>query len=222
MSPDERPRKLLPYVAGALVLVFLALRVLASWGGAETPAVALDGARPQAVPKQDSGDRRIWVHVAGAVRRPGLYRVAPDARAGTAVDAAGGVARRADLRAINLATKLRDGQQVIVPARGERAAVAPGTAAPPGGAAVGPGGATAAPGAGPAAPGGAAPAGAKVSLSTATVEQLDGLDGIGPTLAQRILQWRDAHGGFKSVEQLREVEGIGEKRFEALRSAVQP
>jgi competence protein ComEA len=61
-----------------------------------------------------------------------------------------------------------------------------------------------------------------VSLSTATVEQLDALDGIGPTLAQRILQWRDAHGGFKSVDQLREVEGIGEKRFEALRSAVQP
>jgi competence protein ComEA len=64
--------------------------------------------------------------------------------------------------------------------------------------------------------------GAKVSLSTATVEQLDALDGIGPTLAQRILQWRDTHGGFKSVEQLREVDGIGEKRFAALREAVEP
>jgi competence protein ComEA len=214
MAPDERPRKLLPYLAVAVVLVFLALRVMGSTGGAETPAVALDGAGPQAAGRPASRGRRIWVHVAGAVRRPGLYRVAADARAGTAVDAAGGLARRADLRAINLAATVRDGQQIIVPARGERAA----TAAP-----AAPGGAATAPGAGAAAPGGAAPAGAaKVSLATATVEQLDGLDGIGPTLAQRILQWRDAHGGFKSVEQLREVEGIGEKRFEALRSAVMP
>jgi competence protein ComEA len=215
MAPDERPRKLLPYLACAVVLVFLAMRVLGSSGGAETPAVALDGARPQAAGKPATAHRRIWIHVAGAVRRPGLYRVAVDARAGAAVDAAGGVARRADLRAINLAATLRDGQQVIVPARGERAAVgAPGTAAPAGAAPV--------PGTAGAAPGSAAPAGAKVSLATATVEQLDGLDGIGPTLAQRILQWRDAHGGFKSVEQLREVEGIGEKRFESLRAAVEP
>jgi competence protein ComEA len=221
MAPDERPRKLLPYLAGAVVLVFLAMRVLGSSGGGETPAVALDGARRQAAPKQDSGGRRIWIHVAGAVRRPGLYRVPADARAGQAVDAAGGVARRADLRAINLAATLHDGQQVIVPARGEQPRVAPGSAATPGGGAAGPGGAKAAPGSGAAAPG-EAPAGAKVSLATATVEQLDGLDGIGPTLAQRILQWRDAHGGFKSVDQLREVEGIGEKRFEALRAAVEP
>src|SRR3954471_39606 len=212
MAPDERPRKLLPYLACAVVLVFLAMRVLGSSGGAETPAVALDGARPQASGKPAAGDRRIWIHVAGAVRRPGLYRVAADARAGNAVDEAGGVTRRADLRAINLAATLRDGQQVIVPARGERAAA--GTAAPAG--------AAPAPGAASATPGNTAAAGAKVSLASATVEQLDGLDGIGPTLAQRILQWRDAHGGFKSVDQLREVEGIGEKRFESLRAAVEP
>ena len=212
MAPDERPRKLLPYLACAVVLVFLAMRVLGTSGGAEAPAVALDGARPRAASKPAAGGRRIWIHVAGAVRRPGLYRVAADARAGKAVDAAGGVTRRADLRAINLAATLRDGQQVIVPARGEQPAAA--TAAP--------GVTSPAPAAGSAAPGGAAAPGAKVSLATATVEQLDGLDGIGPTLAQRILQWRDAHGGFKSVEQLREVEGIGEKRFESLRGAVEP
>jgi len=216
MAPDERPRNLLPYIVGAVVLVLLAMRVLGGSGGAETPAVALDGARPKTPGKSASSDR-IWVHVAGAVRRPGLYRVAGDARAGTAVDAAGGLGRRADLRAINLAATLRDGQQVIVPARGERVPVA-GSAS----GAAAPGDAAGAPGAAGAAPGGAAPAGAKISLSTATVAQLDGLDGIGPTLAQRILQWRDAHGGFKSVEQLREVEGIGEKRFEALRGAVEP
>ena len=214
MAPDERPRNFLPYIVGAVVLVFLAMRVLGASGGAETPAVALDGARPKLPGKSASGDR-IWVHVAGAVRKPGLYRVGADARAGAAVDAAGGLARRADLRAINLAATVRDGQQVIVPARGERVPVAGSGTAAPGGAAGATGGAVAAPGA-------AAPTGAKISLSSATVEQLDGLDGIGPTLAQRILRWRDAHGGFKSVDQLREVEGIGEKRFEALRGAVDP
>jgi competence protein ComEA len=133
--------------------------------------------------------------------------VAPDARAGSAVDAAGGLARKADLRAINLAATVRDGQQIVVPARGERPPVA--ATAPSG------------PGAGGSQPAGTS-SGAKVSLATATVEQLDTLDGIGPTLAKRILEWRDAHGGFESVDQLREVEGIGEKRFESLRAAVQP
>ena len=197
------------------MLALLAMRFLGPTGAAETPAVALDGAPPRAEPRQSSRTR-IWVHVAGAVRRPGVYRVAADARAGAAVDAAGGLARRADLRAINLAATVRDGQQIVVPARGERPVGAGAPTGPPGAApgAAGPGaGAALQPGSG---------SGTKVSLSSATVEQLDALDGIGPTLARRILEWRDAHGGFKSVEQLREVEGIGEKRFAALREAVEP
>src|SRR4051794_12920364 len=229
MAPEDCPRSLLAYVAAAVVLVFLAIRVFGASGGTDTPAVALDGARPPTATGGGSGSSRasrvrIWVHVAGAVRRPGLYRVASDARAGTAVDAAGGLTHRADLRAINLAATVRDGQQILVPARGERAAAGP----VPGGGAAAPGGAAAAPGGaptGPESPGGAAAPGgakAKVSLATATVEQLDALDGIGPTLAQRILQWRDAHGGFKSVEQLRGGGGVGGKRFEALRSAGPP
>jgi competence protein ComEA len=200
-------------MAAAVVLVLLAMRVFTASGGGDTPAVALDGARSRPAVPPTRAQGRVWVHVTGAVRRPGLYRLAADSRAGEALDAAGGFARRADLRAINLAATVRDGQQIVVPARGERAAAAPAAAGaqPPGQAA--PAGT---------APGAAAPGGAKVSLGTATVEQLDTLDGIGPTLAQRIIQWRDAHGGFKSVDQLREVEGIGEKRFEALRAAVQP
>src|SRR5215211_5370942 len=102
MAADERPRKLLAYIAAGVVLVLLALRVFGGSGAAAEPAVALDGARTAPAPTARAGDR-IWVHVAGAVRRPGLYRVASDARAGVAVDAAGGLTRRADLRAINLA-----------------------------------------------------------------------------------------------------------------------
>ena len=209
MDAERSRSTLLAYVIGAVVLVLLGLRVFGGAGSGDPPAVALDGATAQARPEQRPPGGKLWVHVAGAVRRPGLYRVAGDARAGVAVDAAGGLTRRADTRAVNLAATVRDGQQIIVPARGERSATSP----PPAAAST--------PGAS-ADPGGGAAAGGKVSLASATLEQLDGLDGIGPTLAKRILEWREAHGGFKSVEQLREVEGIGEKRFAALREAVVP
>ena len=208
MTPEDRRRTLIACLAGAVLVAFVAMRLLGPSSSAGGTAVAIDGPATQAPAARRPG-ARVWVHVTGAVRRPGLYRLPADARAGQALEAAGGFAPRADVRPLNLASTIRDGQQIVVPARGERE-----TAAPP---AAAPGGAP------PGAPSGAAPpAGAKVSLSTATVEQLDGLDGIGPTLAQRILQWRDAHGGFKSVEQLREVEGIGDKRFQSLRAAVQP
>jgi competence protein ComEA len=205
MAADDRRRTLLPYLAAAVVLLLLALRAFGGAGEPSGPAVAVDGAGSKPVERPRSGSR-IWVHVAGAVRRPGLYRVASDARAGAAVDAAGGLSRKADLRAINLAATVRDGQQVVVPARGEASPAGAQPDAQSAGGAAPPSGSTS----------------AKLSLATATVEQLDTLDGIGPTLAKRIIEWRDAHGGFGSVEQLREVEGIGDKRFESLRSAVQP
>jgi competence protein ComEA len=142
------------------------------------------------------------VHVAGAVRRPGLLRLPDGARVAVAVARAGGTLRQADLAAVNLAAKLEDGQQVIVPRRGAM----PG-AAPPGSAGAAPPGSAGVP---------------KLSLGAVTVEQLDELDGIGPTLAQRIVEYRTEHGGFRSLGELREVEGIGEKRFESLREALQP
>lgn len=110
--------------------------------------------------------------------------------------------RGADLTAVNLAQPLEDGQQVIVPRQGSA-----GAPTAPGGAAGAPAGAS----------GSALP-----SLATATVDQLEQLDGIGPALAARIVEYRESHGGFRSVEELREVEGIGEKRFAALRDAVRP
>jgi competence protein ComEA len=134
----------------------------------------------------------LVVHVAGAVRRPGLVRVRDGDRVGDAVSAAGGPARGADLDAVNLAMRLADGQQVIVPRRG--------TAGAPG------------------ASGAAGP----ISLGSATAEQLDTLDGVGPGLAAKIIAYRTEHGGFRSVDELGEVPGIGDKRMESLRAQLQP
>jgi competence protein ComEA len=122
--------------------------------------------------------------------------------------------RRADLSAVNLAATVEDGQQIRVPRIGERPAVG----ASAGTSASG----SSASGASAAGGGGGSAGAAKLSLASATVEQLDQLDGIGPTLAKRIVQFREEKGGFRSVEQLRDVEGIGEKRFAALREAVGP
>ena len=137
----------------------------------------------------------LYVHVAGAVRSAGVVRVPPGSRAADAVARAGGPTRHADLALVNLAAPVEDGQQVIVPARGAAAA---GSSLEPG-----------------------TPGAPKLSLTGATAEQLDELDGIGPTLSERIVEYRTENGGFRSLEELREVEGIGEKRFESLREALQ-
>lgn len=144
-----------------------------------------------------AGQEGVFVHVAGAVRRPGLFRVPAGARVAAAVARAGGPSRKADLTGVNLAAQVEDGQQVVVPLAG--AALAAG---------------------GPPVVAGAP--GAKPSIGTATVEQLDEIDGIGPTLAERIVEYRTENGGFSSLEELQDVEGIGEKRLETLREALQP
>ena len=146
------------------------------------------------------------MHVAGAVRRPGLMRLPPGSRVAEALERAGGptAARRPHRR------------EPRRPAAGRPADRGAGRRA---GAARRSAGAAAARRLGGAAGG---PPGAKVHLSTATVEQLDGVDGIGPTLAQRIIEYRDSHGGFRSLAELAQVEGIGEKRLATLREALQP
>lgn len=144
----------------------------------------------------------IVVDVSGKVREPGIHRLPAGARVADALRAAGGVRPGTDTDGLNRARFLVDGEQVVVggPAA-PQAAGGPGAPAGP------------VPGAGPAAP---------VSLNTATVEQLDTLPGVGPVLAQHIVDYRTQHGGYRSVDELREVNGIGERRFADLRNLVRP
>jgi competence protein ComEA len=155
----------------------------------------------------------VYVHVAGAVRRPGLYRLAGDRRVAAALERAGGPTEDADLDAVNLAAPVQDGQQIVVP---EPGAVPTAGAGGSGTGANGTGSGTSANGT---AGGGT---GVRLSFGTATVEQLEQLDGIGPTLAARIVEHRQAKGGFSSLDQLAEVDGIGEQRLAALKQALSP
>lgn len=148
------------------------------FGGATGPALV-----------QNAAARAAVVHVAGAVRRPGVYRMKAGARVRDAVRRAGGAGSGADLDAINLAAKVADGQQVVVPARG-RAAGTDGVA--------------------------------QVSLGSATAEELDTLDGVGPVMAEKIVEWRSARGGIGSVDELDQIPGIGPKKLEALRGQLVP
>jgi competence protein ComEA len=208
--PDLSRRQLALYVAGLAVVLLLGARYLvhgASRG--DTAAAPSEGGGEIRVDRAGSGP--VIVHVAGAVRKPGVYRLSGGARVADAVERAGGATRRADLGGVNLAAKLEDGRQIVVPLSA-RAAAATGAAAPGAGA----GGATASGGAA-----GAGPPAAPVNLNTATPEQLDTLPGVGPATVQKILEYREQHGGFGSVEELGEVSGIGEKRLAALREQVQ-
>ncbi|MFN2497162.1 MAG: helix-hairpin-helix domain-containing protein [Pseudonocardiaceae bacterium] len=175
------------------------------------PLVAAAAADPTAANPAASSSAaapELVVSVVGRVARPGLVQLTEGARVADALDAAGGVLPDTDLVGLNLARRLADGEQLLV-----------GVPPPPGQPADG--GAGGAPaGAAGGAPGGGARAGTAVDLNTATLEQLDALPGVGPVTAQRILDWRAAHGRFTSVDQLREVSGIGEARFARLKDLV--
>ena len=204
VSEDSRANVAI-WVVAAVLAVFAVMRLTGSSSHG-------DGSAPVRIDRSPAGaesahQAAIYVHVAGAVRRPGLVKLPSGSRVATAVQRAGGAGPRADLSGVNLAARLEDGQQVLVPVRGAAGATGAATAG-------------AAPGIGAAPPGAAGVP--KASLGSATVEQLDQIDGIGPTLAQRIVEYRTEHGGFRSIGELREVEGIGEKRFETLRDALQP
>lgn len=191
MHDLSRTQLILYFVAGLAALAFGVREVAASRAGDQTPS-------PSGEIRLDrGGDRavgRLTVHVAGAVRRPGVYRLRAGTRVDLAVRRAGGATGRGDLTQVNLAQELEDGRQIVVPER------APAHGAPAAGTSPAP--------AGP------------VNLNTATLEQLDALDGIGPVTAQSILDFRAEQGGFESVEQLDQVPGIGAATLAALREDV--
>jgi len=185
------------YVAAALAIALLGARYLRDTRASQPP-----GGRPVAV-RVDAGAGSqgfAVVQVAGEVRRPGVYRVPAGQRVNDAVRMAGGATARAELAGVNLAAKVEDGRQVIVPAQ---AAVAGAVASDAPSAAS----AAASSGAG----------GAPLNLNTATEQQLDELDGVGPATARTIIAYRRQHGGFRSVSELDQVPGIGPKRLAALK-----
>ncbi|MFE0190858.1 helix-hairpin-helix domain-containing protein [Streptomyces sp. NPDC058989] len=151
------------------------------------------------------GGRELVVDVTGKVRHPGIHRMPPGSRVIDALSAAGGVLHGASTRGLNRARLLSDGEQIVVGVSGAGAG----------------GGGPGAAGTGEASGVGAGPSG-PVSLSTATEQQLDALPGVGPVLARHIVEFRTQHGGFTSVDQLRQVTGIGERRFADLRPLVEP
>lgn len=152
---------------------------------------------------------RIVVHVVGAVASPGVVVLADGARVADAIAAAGGAASDADTEQLNLARVLGDGEQVRVPHVGEQLAAPDPTPSPPGASG---GGAAAG------ASGGRAPAAGPININTASASELEALPGIGPALAARIVEYRDGHGPFASVDDLTDVPGIGPAKLEALRS----
>jgi competence protein ComEA len=209
----------------ALALLAAVVAILLAWRSSARPAgtpAASSASRPVAVPapSADSASAAlvsspgirpapgaasatsagsVVVEVAGKVHRPGVVTVAAGSRVTDAIRAAGGLLPGTSTEGLSLARKLVDGEQLLV-----------GVPPPPGAAVVTTGPSSGATG-GPGQP---------VDLNAATVADLDALPGIGPVLAQRVIDWRDEHGGFSSVDQLREVSGVGDKKFESLAGLV--
>ena len=192
----RRLAALVLFAVVGLVVVWRHANPGAPAAGAALPVAPLRPSAP-AVPAAVGGRARpLVVDVVGAVRRPGLYRLPRGSRVAAAIARAGGLTRRAERTAVNLAAPLADGEQVVVAARGSPATDA-GVAG--GGASSGP-----------------------VSLSSASAEQLDTLPGVGPVTAQKIVAYRQEHGPFTSVAQLDAIPGIGPARLDELRGLVVP
>ncbi len=195
-------RRLVAAALLVVVLLVVGVRHLAR-GGSAPPALRVrpvvgqgGGGQGGAQPARSASSRTqlLVVDVAGAVHDPGLVRLPAGSRVADAIARAGGLARTAERSGVNLAAPVADGEQVLVPARG-----AAGAAAAGGGAAAGP-----------------------VSLSAASLEQLDALPGIGPVTAQKIVDYRTQHGAFRSVDEFDAIPGIGPAKISQLQGLVVP
>lgn len=195
--PELSRNQVVVYAAIAVALLLVGARAIRGEGSTDPSFAAADSGTSSTGGSfsigGESGD--LVVDVTGAVQRPGVYRMPAGSRVDDAVTRAGGPTARAELEAVNRAARLADGQQVVVPER------------LPGGA----GGSTS-----------ALAEDGPISLGTATVEQLEEIDGIGPVTAGDIVEFRDEHGGLAAVDQLDQVPGIGPATMEALRERLQP
>jgi competence protein ComEA len=192
-------KQLLIYIALAFVVTVLGVRyVLTGRAHAAVPSGVLVATSPTASAASPSPVAApLVVYVCGAVTRPGVYRLPSGSRVTDLLDLAGGPSAKADLSAVNLAGKLADGQQVVIPKRGQAPVASASTSTPD-----------------------ASPTGAIVNINTATAAELDGLQGVGPSTAQKIIAYRTANGGFKSIDELKNVPGIGDAKFAALKPYV--
>jgi competence protein ComEA len=193
--PDLSRSQVIVYGAVAIALLLVGARAIRSegGGGAASASAASTSTGSGGFSIGSSGGD-VVVDVAGAVQRPGVYRLPAGARVVDAIGRAGGPAGDAMLEGINRAARLADGQQVVVPERGPAGVAAIGTASEDG----------------------------PISLGSATVEQLDTIDGIGPVTAAKIVEFRDQHGGLASVDQLDQMSGVGPATMESLRARLQP
>jgi competence protein ComEA len=200
--PELSRAQLAVYAAIAVVTLLLGARWIRSGEPPPTESVAFGSSgEPGAseaggVEFGETGEDLV-VHVAGAVRDPGVYRLPEGSRVTDAIERAGGATGDADANAINLAARVADGQQIQLPGRSQAPAGVPGGMGLP--STDGP-----------------------ISLGSATVEQLDSIEGIGPVTAAAILQFRDERGGVASVDELDQISGIGPATMEALRARLQP
>ncbi len=203
--------QLILYGAVAVVLLLVGARWIRSGGAQGEPAGGVsyaDSSSRSTTAGEESGTLAVdaeggtdvVVDVAGAVEDPGVYRLPAGSRVDDALDRAGGATPRAEVDSINLAARLTDGQQIVVPkaAGGSGAVAATATSA------------------------GEESSLAPISVGTATPEDLDTIEGIGPVTAQKIVDFREQQGGISSIDQLDEIDGIGPATMEALRSRLQP
>jgi competence protein ComEA len=193
--PEMSRSQVVVYAAVALALLLVGARAIRGEAATESSFAAETGGGGGGASLSVAGaSGEVVVDVTGAVRRPGVYRMPLGSRVNDAIARAGGAAPRAELEAINLAARLADGQQVVVPEmiRGGAGAVTSGVEEGP------------------------------ISLGTATVEQLEEIEGIGPVTAGNIIAFRDDHGGLSSVDQLDQVPGIGPATMDSLRARLQP
>jgi competence protein ComEA len=194
--PELSRAQMLVYGAIAIAVLLVAARWLRSDAAPERGGVieAEGAAAAGGTFEVEQGGESLVVHVAGEVRDPGVYRLPQGSRVTDAIERAGGATSRALPDGLNLAAELADGQQVVLPSRSPSVGSALGSAATEG----------------------------PISLGTATIEQLDTIEGIGPVTAEDILEFRDEHGGVGSIEELDEISGIGPATMEALREGLAP